>query len=130
MCLAGALESGGKGEWQRGGERCRNFFGAARRVRRVKADAQGAFHTHKARGGGVAAERGSMGVRPFLAFFLIAPPPCACTVLGEYLQSFGRVRGLVIGARGEASSDLHALVEKVCMKKAEEHVSVRQPRWL
>ena len=23
VCLAGALESGGKGEWQRGGERCR-----------------------------------------------------------------------------------------------------------
>ena len=39
-----------------------------------------------------------------------------------YLQSFGRVHGLVIGARGEASSDLHALVEKVCMKKAEELV--------
>ena len=39
-----------------------------------------------------------------------------------YLQSFGRVRGLVIGTRGEASSDLHALVEKVCMKKAEELV--------
>ena len=37
VCLAGALESGGKGEWQRGGERCRNFFGAARRVRGIKA---------------------------------------------------------------------------------------------
>ena len=29
---------------------------------------------------------------------------------------------MVIGARGEASSDLHALVEKVCTKRAEELV--------
>ena len=31
-----------------------------------------------------------------------------------HLESFGRVRCLVIGPRGEASSDLHALVERVC----------------
>ena len=39
-----------------------------------------------------------------------------------HLESFGRVRGLVIGPRGEASSDLHALVERVCTVRAEKLV--------
>ena len=39
-----------------------------------------------------------------------------------HLESFGRVQGLVIGPRGEASSDLHALVERVCKVRAEKLV--------
>jgi hypothetical protein len=39
-----------------------------------------------------------------------------------HLESFGRVRGLVIGPLGEASSDLHALVERLCTVRAEKLV--------
>jgi hypothetical protein len=39
-----------------------------------------------------------------------------------HLESFGKVQGLVIGPRGEASSNLHALVERVCKVRAEKLV--------